>query len=63
MNDERNWGENRDDSEQQLPRYEHYQFQEKSRTVLPTSGPSDHRNHQKSFEKKAGTTIVLAVIF
>lgn len=66
MNDERNWGENRDDSEQQLPRYEHYQFQEKPRTVLPTSGPSDHRNHkknQKSFEKKAGITVVLAVIF
>lgn len=66
MNDERNWGENRDDSEQQLPRYEHYQFQEKPRTVLPISGPSDHRNHkknQKSFEKKAGTTVVLAVIF
>ena len=39
MNDERNWGENRDDSEQQLPRYEHYQFQEKSRTVYRHQAP------------------------
>ena len=62
MNDERNLGEKTDDSGQQ-PRYEHYQFHEEQRTVLKPSGPSGHRRNQNSFQKKAGTTIALAVIF
>ena len=62
MNDERNLGEKTDDSGQQ-PRYEHYQFHEEQGTVLKPSGPSEHRRNQNSFQKKAGTTIALAVIF
>ena len=62
MNDERNLGEKTDDSGQQ-PRYEHYQFHEEQRTVLKPSDPSEHRRNQNSFQKKAGTTIALAVIF
>ena len=62
MNDEKNLGEKTDDSGQQ-PRYEHYQFHEEQRTVLKPSGPSGHRRNQNSFQKKAGTTIALAVIF
>lgn len=62
MNDERNLGEKTDDSGQQ-PRYEHYQFHEEQRTVLKPSGPSGHRRNQNSFQKKAGATISLAVIF
>lgn len=62
MNDERNLGEKTDDSGQQ-PRYEHYQFHEEQGTVLRPSGPSGHRRNQNSFQKKAGTTIALAVIF
>ena len=62
MNNERNLGEKTDDSGQQ-PRYEHYQFHEEQRTVLKPSGPSEHRRNQNSFQKKAGTTIALAVIF
>lgn len=62
MNDERNLGEKTDDSGQQ-PRYEHYQFHEEQGTVLKPSGPSEHRRNQDSFQKKAGTTIALAVIF
>lgn len=62
MNDERNLGEKTDDSGQQ-PRYEHYQFHEEQGTVLEPSGPSGHRRNQNSFQKKAGTTIALAVIF
>ena len=62
MNDERNLGEKTDDFGQQ-PRYEHYQFHEEQRTVLKPSGPSEHRRNQNSFQKKAGTTIALAVIF
>lgn len=62
MNDERNLGEKTDDSGQQ-PRYEHYQFHEEQRTVLKPSGPSGHRRNQNSFQKKAGVTIALAVIF
>lgn len=62
MNDERNPGEKTDDSGQQ-PRYEHYQFHEEQGTVLKPSGPSGHRRNQNSFQKKAGTTIALAVIF
>lgn len=62
MNDERNLGEKKDDSGQQ-PRYEHYQFHEEQGTVLKPSGPSEHRRNQNSFQKKAGTTIALAVIF
>lgn len=62
MNDERNLGEKKDDSGQQ-PRYEHYQFHEEQGTVLKPSGPSGHRRNQNSFQKKAGTTIALAVIF
>lgn len=62
MNDERNLGEKIDDSGQQ-PRYEHYQFHEEQGTVLKPSGPSGHRRNQNSFQKKAGTTIALAVIF
>lgn len=62
MNDKRNLGEKTDDSGQQ-PRYEHYQFHEEQRTVLKPSGPSGHRRNQNSFQKKAGTTIALAVIF
>ena len=62
MNDERNLGEKTDDSGQQ-PRYEHYQFHEEQRTVLKPSGPSGHRRNQSSFQKKAGATIALAVIF
>ena len=62
MNDERNLGEKTDDSGQQ-PRYEHYQFHEEQGTVLKPSGPSGPRRNQKSFQKKAGTTIALAVIF
>lgn len=61
MNDERNLGEKTDDSGQQ-PRYEHYQFHEEQGTVLKPSGPSEHRRNQNSFQKKAGTTIALAVI-
>ena len=63
MNDERNWGENRNDSGQQPPRYEHYQFHEESRPALNTSGPSEHKKNRKSFQKKAETTVALAVIF
>lgn len=62
MNDERNLGEKTDDSGQQ-PRYEHYQFHEEQRTVLKPSSPSGHRRNQNSFQKKAGATIALAVIF
>lgn len=62
MNDERNLGEKTDDSGQQ-PRYEHYQFHEEQRTVLKPSGPSGHRRNQNPFQKKAGATIALAVIF
>ena len=62
MNDERNLDEKTDDFGQQ-PRYEHYQFHEEQRTVLKPSGPSEHRRNQNSFQKKAGTTIALAVIF
>ena len=62
MNDERNRGEKTDDSGQQ-PRYEHYQFHEEQGTVLKPSGPSGHRRNQNSFQKKAGATIALAVIF
>ena len=62
MNDERNLGEKTDDSGQQ-PRYEHYQFHEEQGTVLKPSGPSGHRRNQNSFQKKAGTTNALAVIF
>lgn len=62
MNDERNLGDKTDDSGQQ-PRYEHYQFHEEQRTVLKPSGPSGHRRNQNSFQKKAGATIALAVIF
>lgn len=62
MNEERNLGEKTDDSGQQ-PRYEHYQFHEEQRTVLKPSGPSGHRRNQNSFQKKAGATIALAVIF
>ena len=62
MNDERNLGEKTDDSGQQ-PRYEHYQFHEEQGTVLKPSGPSGHRRNHKSLQKKAGTTIALAVIF
>lgn len=62
MNDERNLGEKTDDSGQQ-PRYEHYQFHEEHGTVLKPSGPSGHRRNQNSFQKKAGATIALAVIF
>lgn len=62
MNDERNLGEKTDDSGQQ-PRYEHYQFHEEQGTVLKSSGPSGHRRNQNSFQKKAGATIALAVIF
>ena len=63
MNDERNWGENRNDSGQQPPRYEHYQFHEESRPALNTSGPSEHKKNRNSFHKKAETTVALAVIF
>ena len=63
MNDERNWGGNQDDLGQQPPRYEHYQFHEETKTALTTPGPSEHRNNHNSFQKKAGTTIALAVIF
>ena len=62
MNDERNLGEKTDDSGQQ-PRYEHYQFHEEQGTVLKPSGPSGHRRNQNSFQKKAGATLALAVIF
>lgn len=62
MNDERNLGEKTDDSGHQ-PRYEHYQFHEEQGTVLKPSGPSGHRRNQNSFQKKAGATIALAVIF
>lgn len=62
MNDERNLGEKTDGSGQQ-PRYEHYQFHEEQGTVLKPSGPSGHRRNQNSFQKKAGATIALAVIF
>lgn len=62
MNDERNLGEKTDDSGQQS-RYEHYQFHEEQGTVLKPSGPSGHRRNQNSFQKKAGATIALAVIF
>lgn len=62
MNDERNLGEKTDDFGQQ-PRYEHYQFHEEQGTVLKPSGPSGHRRNQNSFQKKAGVTIALAVIF
>ena len=63
MNDERNWGENRNDSGQQPPRYEHYQFHEESRPALNTSGPSEHKKNRNSFQRKAETTVALAVIF
>ena len=56
------WVKKTDDSGQQ-PRYEHYQFHEEQGTVLKPSGPSGHRRNQNSFQKKAGTTIALAVIF
>ena len=62
MNNEKDLGEKPDNSGQQ-PRYEHYQFHEEQGTVLKPSGPSGHRRNQNSFQKKAGATIALAVIF
>ena len=62
MNDERNLGEKTDDSGQQ-PRYEHYQFHEEQGTVLKPSNPSEYKRNKNSFQKKAGTTAALAVIF
>ena len=62
MNDERNLGEKTDDSGQQ-PRYEHYQFHEEQGTVLKPSNPSEYKRNKNSFQKKAGATIALAVIF
>ena len=56
------WVKKTDDSGQQ-PRYGHYQFHEEQGTVLKPSGPSGHRRNQNSFQKKAGATIALAVIF
>lgn len=63
MNDERNWEEDQNNQRQQPPRYEHYQFHEESKATLTTPGPSEHKRNKNSFQKKAGTTIALAVIF
>ena len=63
MNDERNWGEDQNDHKQQPPRYEHYQFHEESKAALTTSNPSEHKKNSGPFQKKAETTIALAVIF
>ena len=63
MNDETNWGEEQKNPGQQPPRYQHYQFHEESRTALTTPDPSDNKKNRNSFQKKAGTTIALAVIF
>ena len=63
MNDERNWDGGQDDSGHQPPRYEHYQFHEEHKETLITPGPSEHKKNQKSFQKKVGTTVALAVIF
>lgn len=63
MNDETNWGEEQNNPGQQPPRYQHYQFHAESRTALTAPDPSDHKKNRNSFQKKAGTTIALAVIF
>ena len=62
MNNEKDLGEKPDNSGQQ-PRYEHYQFHEEQGTVLKPSNPSEYKRNKNSFQKKAGTTIALAVIF
>ena len=63
MYNEEDRREDQQTSGEQAPRYEHYQFHEEQRTVLKPSGPSGHRRNQNSFQKKAGATIALAVIF
>ena len=63
MSEERDWDEAHREPVQTTPRYEHYQFHEEQGTVLKPSGPSGHRRNQNSFQKKAGATIALAVIF
>ena len=62
MNNEKDLGEKPDNSGQQ-PRYEHYQFHEEQGTVLKPSNPSEYKRNKNSFQKKAGTTAALAVIF
>lgn len=56
MNDERDWDEVSHDIGSAPPRYEHYQFREEQRAALPAL-------NRTSFGKKAGMTVVLAVIF
>ena len=63
MYNEEDRREDQQTSGEQAPRYEHYQFHEEQGTVLKPSGPSGHRRNQNSFQKKAGATIALAVIF
>lgn len=63
MSDERDWDEAHREPVQTTPRYEHYQFQERPKTVGMNQGRSGDGKRKTSFGKKAGTTVVLAVIF
>lgn len=63
MDDERDWEEAHREPENTHPRYEHYQFHEERKTALTTPGIVGNQKNRNSFGKKAGTTVVLAVIF
>lgn len=63
MSEERDWDEAHREPVQTTPRYEHYQFQEKTRTVVTKPGKSGNRKPGSSFGKKLGTTVALAVVF
>ena len=63
MSEERDWDEAHREPVQTTPRYEHYQFQEKPRTVVTKPGKSGNRKPGSSFGKKLGTTVALAVVF
>ena len=63
MSDERDWDEAHREPEHIPPRYEHYQFQEKQKTVVMKPDRNGDQKRGTSFGKKAGTTIALAVIF
>ena len=55
MSEERDWDEAHREPVQTTPRYEHYQFQEKPRTVVTKPGKSGNRKPGSSFGKKLGT--------
>ena len=45
------------------PKYQHYQFREENPSFLSPDKPSGNHRKEKSFAKKAGTTVSLAVLF